>query len=111
MWEKTRHGAVDIVSGAVALTKDSADGLRRVFEECVSAGQPRLVLDCCLVPLIDSSGLELLLEIRDTCRRRGGQFHLAGVNTLVMDILQVTGIVALFEIHSDAVAAAGSFAQ
>ena len=111
MWERTRQGAVDIVSGAESLTKENTDGLRRVFDECVSSGQPRLVFDCCQVPLMDSAGLELLLDMRDACRRRGGQFQLAAVNTLCLDILQATGLVCLFEIHSDAVTAAGSFAQ
>ena len=111
MWDKTRQGAVDIVAGAEALTKENADSLRQVFEECIASGQPRLVFDCCQIPLIDSAGLELLLDMRDACRRRGGQFQLAGVNTLCLDILQATGLVCLFEIHSDAVAAAGSFAQ
>ncbi len=111
MWEKTRQGAVDIVSGSESLTIENAAGLRRLFEDCITAGQPKLVFDCCQVPLIDSAGLELLLDMRDACQRRGGQFQLAGVNALVADILQASGLVCLFEIHGDAVAAAGSFAQ
>ena len=111
MWEKKRHGAVDIVSGDDTLTIDQVDGLRRILTECVEGGQPRVVLDCQQIPLIDSAGLELLLDIREACARRAGQFRLAGVNALCADILQVTGLISLFEIHADSVVAAGSFAQ
>ena len=111
MWEKKRHGAVDIITGDQPLTKDNADSLRRVLDDCVDNGQPRIVLDCQRVPLFDSSGLELLLDIRQSCARRGGQFQLAALSPLCCDILQVTGIVSQFEIYSDSVVAAGSFAQ
>lgn len=111
MWDRKRQGAVDIVSGDASLTKDNSELLNRVFEECLASGQPRLVFDCCQVPLFDSVGLELLLDTHDACRRRGGQFQLAAVNQLCRDILQATGFDSLFEIHADSVAAAGSFAK
>lgn len=111
MWEKTRHGAVDIVSGSEPLTQANCESLRRMLEECLNVGQPRLVFDAAQVPLFDSAGLEMLLDVRDAVRERGGQFHLAACNSLCADILQATGLASLFELHSDAVAAAGSFAQ
>ena len=111
MWEKKRHGAVDIVTGDQPLTKSNADSLRHVLNECVESGQPRIVLDCQQVPLVDSKGLELLLDVRQSCARRGGQFQLAALSPLCRDILQVTGIISQFEIYSDSVVAAGSFAQ
>lgn len=111
MWEKKRHGAVDIVTGDDTLTIDNVESLRRVLTGCVEDGQPRIVLDCQRIPLIDSAGLELLLDIREASARRAGNFHLAGLNALCMDILQATKLTSLFEIHTDSIAAAGSFAQ
>ncbi|MEO2013252.1 MAG: STAS domain-containing protein [Fuerstiella sp.] len=111
MWEKSRHGAIDVVSGDQSLTLDNCESLRRLLEDCVNNGQPQLVLDCQQIPLIDSAGLELLLDIRESCVRRGGQFQLAALNTLCLDILQITDIASRFDIYNDSVAAAGSFAQ
>lgn len=111
MWEKSKHGAVDIVSGTEPLTTANSEGLRRMLDECLNDGQPRLVFDAAQVPLIDSAGLEVLLDVRDAARNRGGQFHLASLNSLCADILQATGLADRFELHDDAVAAAGSFAQ
>ncbi len=111
MWEKSRQGAIDVVSGDGALTLDNCDSLRGLLEGCVNDGQPQLVLDCRQIALFDSAGLELLLDIRESCARRGGLFQLAGLNTLCLDILQVTDIASQFELYDDSVAAAGSFAQ
>ena len=111
MWEKSRQGAIDVVSGDGALTLDNCDSLRGLLEGCVNDGQPQLVLDCRQIALFDSAGLELLLDIRESCARRGGLFQLTGLNTLCLDILQVTDIASQFELYDDSVAAAGSFAQ
>ena len=111
MWEQKRQGAVDVFTGNVSLTTESVHALRPKLEERLNQGQPRLVLDCQQIPLFDSAGLEMLLDIRDACLRRGGQFSLAALNPLCRDILQVTGVASQFEIHNDAIAAAGSFAQ
>ena len=111
MWEKTRHGAIDIVCGDKPLITDNIGSLRRILEECVQDGQPRLVLDFRQVSLIDSAGIELLLDVRDACARRAGCIQLAALNPLCMDILRVTGAANHFEIYGDSVAAAGSFSQ
>ena len=111
MWEHQRHGAVDIVAGETPLTLESSPALRDVLEGLVTHGQPQLVLDCRRIPLMDSAGLELLMDTRDRCVRRGGQIHLAAVNPLCLDILKVTQLARHFEVFGDSVAAAGSFAQ
>lgn len=111
MWEKTKHGAIDVIVGDRPLTADNAGTLKQVLEQCVHDGQPRLVLDLRDVSLIDSIGLELLLDARDTCIKRGGTMQLASVSPLCLDILKVTGVAADFEIFSDSISAAGSFSQ
>lgn len=102
---------MDVVSGEQALSQGNAESLKRVFDACIATGQPRLVFDCSQVPLVDSVGLELLLDTRDACRRRGGQFQLAGLNSLCTDILNATGLSSVFDMYDDAVTAAGSFAR
>ncbi len=111
MFTRTKQGAVDVISGADPLNLDHVEDVRAVIEECLSSGQPRIVLDLREVPLLDSAGLEFLLEFRDRCSERGGQLQLAAVNPLCRDILEVTGLNSEFELFSDALAAAGSFAQ
>ena len=77
---------------------------------CCTRGQPRVVLDLQHVPLIDSAGLEALLDSRDECVRRAGTMHLATPNRLCRDILRVTGLDHQFSIFDDVISAVGSFA-
>ncbi|MCA9047511.1 MAG: STAS domain-containing protein [Planctomycetaceae bacterium] len=111
MWEQTRHGVVDIISGTGPLNMETAEPLRKLLENRTAGGQPRLVLDCRNIALIDSAGLELLLDTRDACILRGGQFHLSSLNALCRDILHITGVLEHFEVYNDSVAASGSFSQ
>ncbi len=111
MFTRSRQGAVDVISGTDPLNVDHVEDASTVVDECLAAGQPRLVLDLREIPLLDSAGLEFLLEVRDRCIERGGQLQLAAPNVLCRDILEVTGVTSDFELFSDAVEAAGSFAQ
>lgn len=63
------------------------------------------------VSLIDSAGLELLLDYQDHCTQRGGVMKLTTPTPLCRDILNVTDVVARFEVHQDTLSAVGSFAQ
>ena len=100
-----------VVSGNDPLNADRVDSVRALVDECLVSGQPRVVFDLKHVPLIDSAGLELLLDAQDECVRRGGRLQIAGANTLCREILQITDVARHFEMFDDAVAAAGSFAQ
>lgn len=111
MFEKTKQGAVDVISGSDALNAESIESAREVIESCTLTGRPSLVFDLQHVPLIDSAGLELLLETREVCLNRGGLMQIAGLNPLCSDILRVTGHDNSFEIFDNVVSAVGSFAR
>lgn len=111
MLDRTRHGAVDLLSGRDPLNQENAEGMARTVDEVLKAGQPRLVLDLSLIPFMDSTGLEWLLDLRDRCRLRGGAFKLAAPNSLCRDVLRITGLDHQFEIFDEPMKAVGSFAQ
>lgn len=111
MVESFRQGAVDVIRPADRLNKPQVDILRPVVDEVVKRGQPKLVIDLLNVPLIDSDGLEFLLDTRDACLRRGGECKLSGASPLCCDILRVSGLDEEMEMQDDVVAAAGSFAR
>lgn len=78
---------------------------------CLENGQPRVVFDLSGIPLIDSAGLESLLDARDLCQKRGGTMVLARPNPLCRDILRVNGFDKELQIFDDSVKAMGSFAR
>ena len=111
MFTLHKQGAVKVIAGQQVLNRDTVTAAARVCDEALAQGQPRLVFDLQGVPIIDSAGLELLLDLRDRCAKRGGALHLAGPTALCSDILMATQVASKFAIFDDALAAVGSFAQ
>ena len=111
MFERSQQGAVDLVRGDEPLNLERVMDASELLEACANRGQPRIVIDLKRVPLIDSAGLELLLDVRDRCLKRGGALKLAAPNHLCEDILRITDVAPQFEIFDDVVSAVGSFAQ
>ena len=110
MFETSRQGAVTVIAGDVPLTAENASEFRAAVEACAREGTTRIVVDLNDIPLIDSQGLELLLELQDQVVARAGLVKLCGANSLCQDILEVTGVGHRFEIHTQAKGAVGSFA-
>jgi len=111
MFKLQKQGAVKVISGDQPLNAESALSLKRVADDALSQGQPRLVLDLQGIALFDSVGLEALLDLRDRCATRGGALQLAAPSRLCRDILAATGILQQFAIFDDTLSAVGSFAQ
>lgn len=111
MFRRSKQGAINVISGDVGIHGEHLSALTLVAEECLSEGQPRAVLDLRDVPLVDSAGLELLLDLRESFEQRAGRLKLAAPNALCRDIFNVTGVGTSFEIHPDVKLAVGSFVQ
>ena len=111
MFERSQQGAVDVVAGDTPINVDSVSALETVLMSCITQGHPRIVLDLGKVGLIDSAGLDFLLMVQENCQRQGGEIKIANANSLCHEILTVTGVSQLFEIHEDPIAAVGSFVE
>lgn len=111
MFKVSLQGAVHVFSGTAPLNSEHISLAKEACEQCFGKGQPHLVLHLSGIPLIDSEGLELLLDLRDRCMKCGGAVHLSAPNVLCRDILQATGLAGEFAIFDDQAAAVGSFAQ
>lgn len=111
MFARTRQGAVDVVYGDDPLSADHVPQVARLLAECGADGQPRVVLDLDRVPLIDSAGLEMLLDVQEDFLRRGGTLKLAVRSPLCREILSVTGVGSHFEVFPEAASAVASFVQ
>jgi anti-anti-sigma factor len=111
MIEQKCQGAVDVISGGERISGEYVAELAEVLEARLERGQPLIVLDFQGVALIDSAGLELLLDTQEKCQRMGGALKLAGLNTLCREVLKATGVGARFEIFRDSRGAVRSFVQ
>ena len=77
----------------------------------LNGGQPIVVLNMSDVPLMDSAGLEALMDVRDTVLLKGGAVKLAGLTQLCEEVLRVTGVGGHFDCYPQVKSAVGSFAQ
>src|SRR3972149_168596 len=111
MFVQKYQGAVDVISGGDRISGEHVAELSNVLESRVGNGQPQIVLDLQGVALIDSAGLELLLDYQEKCQRMGGALKLANAGPLCREVLKATGVGARFEIFRDSGGAVRSFVQ
>ena len=111
MFKRSIQGAIDTIEGDDPLNVEHVEEVRRLFEECLRSGQPNVVISLENIPLIDSAGLELLLDCWEESQRMGGAMKLAAVNGLCREILAATGLSDRMEIFPHTLAAVGSFAR
>jgi anti-anti-sigma factor len=111
MFQLNKVGAVDVISGGLPLDAKNVAYAEMVRSRCLGKGQPQMVIDLEGVSLIDSAGLEFLLDTFDECTRRGGSVLLAAPNPLCCDILNATGLSEKFLFFDDVDSAVGSFSR
>lgn len=111
MFEITMQGAIHIVKPNGPLNVEATENLAETFDRILSTGQPKTVLDMSGVPLLDSAGMESLLDVQEKFMRRGGELKLSGLNPLCTDIMHVTKVEQHFSIFGKVLDAVGSFAR
>src|SRR6476659_972076 len=109
MFEQKRQEAVDVIGGGERIAGDRVAELATQLNACADHGQPHVVLDLQGVAVIDSAGLELLLDAQEKYQRLGGALKLANPGTLFREVLKATGVGARFEIFPDTRGAVRSF--
>lgn len=111
MFYHKRHGTVDVISVRGPFNVDVIENAKAFVEPWLNRGIPKIVLDLEGVQLIDSAGLEFLLELQDRCLHKSGEVQLAGAAGLCRDALCITGVADRFETFTDVTSAVGSFSR
>lgn len=94
-------GKITIGVGDVAIKEAVADALE--------SGSKNILLNLANVSTIDSSGIGELVSAYTTVTNRGGKLKLLNLPPKVKDILQITQLVTVFEIHDDEAEALASY--
>jgi anti-sigma B factor antagonist len=88
---------------------DAVDSLRQTMEEHLGVGDARIVVNIEEVPIIDSSGIGILVRSLTSARQRGGNLKLVNPSKLALQTLKIVGLLTLFEIYDDEAKAVASF--
>jgi len=103
-------GGITVVNLSGRLTLgDASANLRQSLKDLLDGGKKKIVLNLGEVGYIDSSGLGELVSSFTTVRNSGGELKLANLTQKVNDLLTVTKLYTVFEVHNDEQAAISSF--
>ena len=97
------------VAGRITLGEGSS-ALRDTLREMVGKNQKKILLNLGDVSYIDSSGIGELVSGFTTVTNQGGQLKLLNLTKRVKDLLQITKLYTVFDVHEDEAAAVRSFA-
>ena len=97
------------VAGRITLGEGSA-ALRESMKDLVTKGQKKILLNLGEVSYIDSSGIGELVSGFTTVTNSGGNLKLLNLNKRVKDLLQITKLYTVFDVHEEEAGAIRSFA-
>lgn len=104
------YNNVTVIELQGEIDAEFTDPLREAVAQAVSGRRSGVVLNMSDVSFIDSQGLELLLWVRDYCRRNKTQLRLAGLDENSEKILEITRLQNEFDRHTELAEAVRSFA-
>jgi len=87
----------------------AVDSLRQTMEEHVGAGDTCFVINLAEVPMIDSSGIGLLVKLLASTKKLGGNLKLLQPSKFAIQTLRLVGVLNLFEVYDAEDLAVASF--
>jgi len=96
------------MDGRITLGEGSAL-LRDLVRENVAKGRKKIVMNLAGINYIDSTGLGELVAGYRLVKSEGGEIKLLNLNKKVTDLLQITKLYTVFDIHNQEAQAVSSF--
>jgi len=96
------------VSGRITLGEGSS-ALRDSLRELIAQGDKKILLNLSDVSYIDSSGIGELVSGFTSVANAGGTLKLLGLTKRVKDLLQITKLYTVFDVHEEEAHAIRSF--
>ena len=97
------------VAGRITLGEGSS-ALRDALRDMVAKNHKKILLNLGEVSYIDSSGIGELVSGFTSVTNSGGQLKLLGLTKRVKDLLQITKLYTVFDVHEEESSAIRSFA-
>ena len=100
--------AIIDISGQLRLGEGTGK-LRDAIHQLVREGYRKILLNLQGVIHIDSSGIGELVSNYTSLRNQGGELKLMNMNKNVRNLLQVTRLYTIFDVHDDQASALAAF--
>jgi anti-sigma B factor antagonist len=98
--KRTVDGILVITANGRIVFGDESSLLREEVKKAIQDGAKRIVLNLGEVNYIDSGGLGTLVALHTTAHTAGATIKLANLTKRVGDLLQVTKLLTVFEVHN-----------
>ena len=95
--------AVIQVLGDITLGKGGDVILKDKIQSLLQQGYRKMLLDMGSVSYVDSAGLGQLVQVYATTSHLGGSMKLLNLTKHVKDLLQITKLYTVFDVHDDEV--------
>jgi anti-sigma B factor antagonist len=103
-------GKVTVVDlGGRIVLGDGSALLRKTVRQLLEDNRVRILINLADVDYIDSSGIGELVHAYSSVKTRGGELKLLHLTKKVRDLLQITKLYTVFDVHSDEAVAIRSF--
>ena len=103
-------GDVTVVDAAGRITLgEGASSFRDTIRDLAASGHKKLLLNLAEISYIDSSGIGELVSAFTSVANQGGTVKLLNLTKRVQDLLQITKLYTVFEVHNDEAKAVQSF--
>lgn len=96
------------MDGRITLGEGSAL-LRDLIREALAGGHRKILMNLAGITYLDSSGLGELVSGYRLVKSQGGELKLLNLNKKVSDLLHVTKLYTVFDIHTNEAEAVSSF--
>jgi len=97
----TKVGASNVLTPRESLTYQNSEKFEGLVNELINKNQTRIIIDFKTTAFIDSRALELLLQLQNTLKTRGGTLKITGLNAVCRDILLATRLVNVLNVYED----------
>jgi anti-sigma B factor antagonist len=97
--KRTVDGILAIECDGRIVFGEESSLLREDVKRAIADGQKRIVLNLREVDYIDSGGLGTLVALHTSAHNAGGTIKLANLTRRVGDLLQITKLLTVFEVH------------
>ena len=98
--KRTVDGILAIECGGRIVFGEESSLLRDEVKKAIADGAKKIVLNLGEVNYIDSGGLGTLVALHTTAHNAGGTIKLANLTKRVGDLLQVTKLLTVFDVHN-----------
>jgi anti-anti-sigma factor len=88
---------------------EPVDKISATFTDLLAAGESRFILDLEEVPMVDSSGIGVLVRFLTAAKQKGGSIKLLNPAKMVVQTFKLVRILNIFDVYDDPAAAITSY--